>query len=292
MRCIGVDLGSIDLMVRLHKEAVATSELTFSSGASRRLWNLSKQLIEYRSSHLAIGLETNPKPLDNIYNVAIIIAAERESRELTMAVVANIRETRVNTTVDDRQEDPSIAYLADGGWIVTWTSNDRTVGGGQNIYQQRYSADGARVGVETRVNSTTANTQYQSSVAALEGGGWVVVWTSIEAGSNMDVFARCYDADGNEVTGEIRVNTPSTDARYTPSVTGLSGGDWLVTWTSNGQDGRWRGRLPEALYGSRGRGRYRATGQHHDVQQSRRPCHRASGRWWMDRRLGVLQSDR
>ncbi len=68
-----------------------------------------------------------------------------------MAVVANIRETRVNTTVDDRQEDPSIAYLADGGWIVTWTSDDRTVGGGQNIYQQRYSADGARVGVETRV---------------------------------------------------------------------------------------------------------------------------------------------
>jgi hypothetical protein len=153
-----------------------------------------------------------------------------------MPVVNNRGETRVNTNLNDMQDDSSIAYLADGGWIVTWTSNDRTAGGGQNIYQQRYAADGARVGVEERVNVTTANAQYQSSVAALKYGGWVVVWTSVGSDGNFDVYARCYDAFGKEVTGEIPVNSPSATAQYTPSVIGLSNGGWLVTWSSNGQD--------------------------------------------------------
>ncbi|WP_201860376.1 M10 family metallopeptidase C-terminal domain-containing protein [Microvirga soli] len=154
-----------------------------------------------------------------------------------MPVVDKRGETRVNTNLNDVQEDSSIAYLADGGWIVTWTSNDRTAGGGQNIYQQRYAADGARVGVETRVNDTIPNAQYQSSVAALKGGGWVVVWTSVGSDGSLDVYARCYNAFGKEVTGDIPVNSPSATAQYTPSVIGLSNGGWLVTWSSNGQDG-------------------------------------------------------
>ncbi len=40
-----------------------------------------------------------------------------------------------------------------------------------------------RHGGETLVNSTTANDQNEPSVAALEGGGYVVTWMSYNQGS-------------------------------------------------------------------------------------------------------------
>jgi hypothetical protein len=45
-----------------------------------------------------------------------------------------------------------VTGLADGGWIVAWHSNT-AVGIGYDIYQQRYTAGGAKSGGETPVNT-------------------------------------------------------------------------------------------------------------------------------------------
>lgn len=112
-----------------------------------------------------------------------------------------------NTTTADHQSNPSITALADGGYVVTWTSNLQD-GSNYGIYAQRYSADGSLVGGEFRVNTTTANHQNAPSIAALSGGGFVVTWTSVnQDGSSSGVYGQQYGANGVPIGGEFRVNT-------------------------------------------------------------------------------------
>ena len=86
-------------------------------------------------------------------------------------------EFRVNTFTADSQIYSSVAALAGGGFVVTWSSWARTAAV-SGIYGQRYAADGTALGSEFRVNTFTNNYQVYSSVAALAGGGFVVTWVS------------------------------------------------------------------------------------------------------------------
>ncbi|HIC41301.1 MAG TPA: hypothetical protein EYO74_07860, partial [Piscirickettsiaceae bacterium] len=51
----------------------------------------------------------------------------------------------VNTTTDERQTDPAISSLADGGFVITWVS-DVQDGSGYGIFTQRYDANSQRLG--------------------------------------------------------------------------------------------------------------------------------------------------
>lgn len=151
-------------------------------------------------------------------------------------------ETLVNTTTAGPDRDASVTFLADGGWIITWTD-------GTDIYQQRYEADGDPLGGETLVN-TTADTHDLPAVAALTDGGWVVTWQSSAGGVN-DIHQQRYDEDGLPVGGEVLVNGTTDNQQQTPTVTGLADGGWVVTWTSNLQDGDSWG-IYQQRYGANG----------------------------------------
>ncbi|MBH0196646.1 MAG: hypothetical protein HP494_13895, partial [Nitrospira sp.] len=54
-------------------------------------------------------------------------------------------ERRVNSTTASNQSQSVVTGLADGGYVVTWTSNGQD-GSGAGIYAQRYDTAGAVVG--------------------------------------------------------------------------------------------------------------------------------------------------
>jgi Ca2+-binding RTX toxin-like protein len=146
-------------------------------------------------------------------------------------------QTLVNTFTSGNQSGSSIAALADGGWVVTWESVFQD-GDSYGVYQQRYDAAGAKVGVETRVNSTTAASQYASSVTGLSDGGWVVTWNSLfQDGSGGGAYQQHYDSNGGTVGVETRVNTTTAGDQFGKSIVGLADGGWIVTWQSVDQDG-------------------------------------------------------
>ncbi|WP_249116645.1 hypothetical protein [Ciceribacter sp. L1K23] len=140
---------------------------------------------------------------------------------------------RVNTSSTDVQSQSFVTGLSDGGWVVTWRSDD---GDGDNIYQQRFQADGSAAGGEQQVATTTADQDIWPAVAALADGGWVTVWIS-ERGGEYDIYQQRYDASGNAVGTETLVNAVTGGAQYYPSVTALPGGGWVVIWaTPDGSD--------------------------------------------------------
>ena len=150
-------------------------------------------------------------------------------------------EFQINTFTSNIQIIPAMATLSDGGLVVTWWSLGQD-GSGYGIYGQRYDAEGGALGGEFRVNTFTVGDQPASSVAALDGGGFVVAWSSDgQDGSSFGIYAQRYDAEGNAVGGEFRVNTHTSDSQNHPDVTALADGGFIVAWNSDGQDGDGRG---------------------------------------------------
>ena len=146
-------------------------------------------------------------------------------------------EVRVNSTTLDTQQDPMIAALSDGGYVVSWTSFGQD-GSNTGVYAQRYDARGAAMGGEVRVNSTTLSSQEQPAISALSDGSYVVSWASFgQDGSNWGVYMRHYDANGAAVSGEVRVNSTTVDSQEHPAISTLSDGGYVVSWSSYGQDG-------------------------------------------------------
>ncbi len=145
-------------------------------------------------------------------------------------------EFRVNTTTSNWQDSPTIAALSDGGFVVSWASYGQD-GGGYGIYGQRYDANGATAGNEFQINSFAGNDQLEPSIAALANGGFVVTWSSLgQEISGYGIFGQRYDSSGAKVGGEFHVNTYTTNDQSYSSTIGLTGGGFVVTWQSYGQD--------------------------------------------------------
>ena len=140
-------------------------------------------------------------------------------------------ETRVNTHTADNQEAPEVITLADGGYVVAWSSVKQDDATNRGIYAQRYDVNGHRVGSEFHVNTTTIYDQADQTLTALADGGFLITWNSTQNGGDYDCYSQRYDAAGAKVGGETLINTVTGGLSDGPSTTALTDGDYVVTWT-------------------------------------------------------------
>jgi DNA-binding transcriptional regulator of glucitol operon len=104
-------------------------------------------------------------------------------------------EFRVNTFTNDNQFEPAITTLADGGFVVTWTSLFQV--GSYSVYAQRYDASGAVQGDEFQINTYTFGPQKEPAITTLTDASFVVAWTSTFQDGSLDgVYARHYSSSG------------------------------------------------------------------------------------------------
>ncbi|MDO6962856.1 calcium-binding protein [Rhizobium alvei] len=143
-------------------------------------------------------------------------------------------ELRVNVTTENRQAGSDVAALSGGGYVVTWQSEGGQDGSGAGVYQQIYNAAGtALFDHDLLVNSTVTGEQWEASVAALNDGGWVVVWKSNHNGT-YDIFQKVFAADGTVLEDEMLVSS-TTGTQREAAVAALEDGGWVVTWRGEGQ---------------------------------------------------------
>ncbi len=104
----------------------------------------------------------------------------------------------VNTNTPLNQNQPRIAAMPDGGFVVVWTDADPAGGdgSGSSIKLQRFDASGVRVGLETLVNTTTPGSQVSADVAVLDNGSFVVAWNDFDTS---DIRFRRFAADGTAI---------------------------------------------------------------------------------------------
>ncbi|KFG67680.1 hypothetical protein [Microvirga sp. BSC39] len=134
---------------------------------------------------------------------------------------------RVNVDTAGSQRYADVVTLADGGWLVTWVDGD-PFDPTANIHMRRYNANGTASEVEVVTNARGMQTQPQ--VAALPGGGWLVVWYGIGADGSNDIFLKRYDANGASET-EV-VNATTKGSQIDPHIAVHDDGSWVITWQS------------------------------------------------------------
>ena len=144
-------------------------------------------------------------------------------------------EFRVNTYTSSSQAAPSVAADPEARFVVVWFSNGQESGFG--VFGQRYFITGLPQGPEFRVNTYTTGDQYNPSAAMWGAGNFVVVWTSTQDGSTLGIFGQRFFGGGGPAGPEFQVNTYTTAHQYQAAVATDISGNFVVAWTSAGQEG-------------------------------------------------------
>jgi large repetitive protein len=177
-------------------------------------------------------------------------------------------EISVSTDNAINQSTSSIALLANGDYVITWSDRNpaQTDTSATGVYARVFKSDGTPVGSEIQANTYTAGDQYNSSIATSANGNFVVTWVTnnqpvpvgqpvVPVGNANDpingIRAQIFDSSGATVGSELLVNTYVTSNQLKPTVSMAADGSFVVIWESQGQIG-----AGSEVYGQR----YSATG--------------------------------
>lgn len=144
-------------------------------------------------------------------------------------------EILVNTSAAGAQDSASVAVLANGNVLVTWTDASLTADpSAQGIRAQILSPTGVKIGGELLVNTITAGGQTASTVTALANGDFVVGWTD-NSGTRPDtsgsgVYGQVFSAEGLKVGASFLLNTTTTNNQSAPSLSALASGGFVGAW--------------------------------------------------------------
>jgi len=137
-------------------------------------------------------------------------------------------------TISDSVTDSDVMAL-DGEIVDDQLPSGDLVAGGDAVW----TLEVAPWWQEFQVNTYTASYQQYPSVAMDAEGNFVIAWSSMsqDPDNSSGVYAQRYDADGIPIGSEFQVNTYSVDGQSIPSVAMDSAGNFVIVWTSDGQDG-------------------------------------------------------
>jgi hypothetical protein len=144
----------------------------------------------------------------------------------------------VNTLNSDDQDRPRIAVSANGSFLVIWQSDEFDASAGMIrrwIRAQAFASDASPTAGEQLISaeSTGYGSNIRADVAALTGGGYVVVWEQNGAGgsdTNSHIRARLVGASGVPDSSSFVVNSAVGQSEIDPAVTELESGGFLVVW--------------------------------------------------------------
>jgi hypothetical protein len=162
----------------------------------------------------------------------------------------------VNVFTNFNQRTPAVTALQNGGFVVTWVSEQERMlapnwgssdspsgtsgtfaAPSVDIYARLYAGTGVPASGEILVN-TDSNPCANPAVAAAADGSFMVAWDAFDRGyqtNSWDVYARPFSSAGAGGT-TLRVNTYLPNDQYAPRIS-VIGGDYMIVWTSQGQDG-------------------------------------------------------
>jgi hypothetical protein len=147
-------------------------------------------------------------------------------------------EIPVNQFTPYNQRNAALAALPNGGFVVTWVSEQERMANSVDVYARLFDANGAALSDEFLVNTST-NVCAQPSVAAAADGSFAIAWAERDLASihtnSWDVYARVFTGAGAGGTVN-RVNTYTYGDQFAPKIS-FAGGSYLEVWTSMGQDG-------------------------------------------------------
>jgi hypothetical protein len=144
---------------------------------------------------------------------------------------------QVNSYTVASQSNPAIAVATDGTILVVWQAESGQDGAALGIFAQHYASSGAPLSSEFQVNTYTRSTQENPDVAAIGDRDFVVVWESLQDGSDRGIFGQVFSSVGAPLGTEFRVNTVTSLAQISPRVAAGADGEFVVVWENESSAG-------------------------------------------------------
>jgi len=165
----------------------------------------------------------------------------------------------VNQFTAYAQKTPAIAALAGGGFVVTWVSDQQRAAAplvpanssinldfpalnssllpSVDVYARIFDNNSVPLTDEFLVN-TSINYCMHPAVGGASDGSFMVAWTERnphDTSTGLDIYARPFSSSGTGGAAS-RVNVQVANDQFEPQLA-ASGNDYLLAWTSFGQDG-------------------------------------------------------
>jgi hypothetical protein len=101
-----------------------------------------------------------------------------------------------------------VTGLADGGWVITWrTDNGDEIDKQYGVSQQRYDSDGDKVGGEVTVAALASRELADPTIIGLSDGGWLTCWSSDGVdGDGAAIVLTRYGSNGAAIGSPTIVN--------------------------------------------------------------------------------------
>lgn len=161
------------------------------------------------------------------------ILAQRIGADMASSGVS-FRVSQVAVSRDE--ENPKVAMLKDGGAIVVWEGGGRS---SKDIYVRVLRPEGGFASSDTVANTYTAGIQSHPAVAALQGGGAVVLWVSAgQDGGGTGVYGQMFSAAGAKVGSEFLVNQTTAGNQSSADAVALASGGFVAAWVSESINGK------------------------------------------------------
>jgi len=162
----------------------------------------------------------------------------------------------VNQFTAFNQRTPTVGALSTGGFVVAWISEQQQqVGGGAgqlllanqiphasvDVYARLFTSSGQAAASEFLVNTASAVCA-NPTIAAGPAGGFIVGWSqkdTIVPSNSWDVYARVFSSSAAGGDAKM-VNTETYGDQFGPRLS-AAGSDYLMVWTSLGQDSSMEG---------------------------------------------------
>lgn len=173
----------------------------------------------------------------------------------------------INQFTSYNQRTPAIAALKNGGFVVTWVSEQERVVAptlaspsgsvtastipvpSVDVYARLYTSNGVAQAGEFLVNQDF-NPCSSPAVAAGSDGGFMIAWDARDMTNptnGLDIYVRSFSSAGTGGTVG-RVNSFRYGDQYAPRINSI-GTDYMVAWTSLLQDGSHEGVYGQFLNG-------------------------------------------
>lgn len=127
---------------------------------------------------------------------------------------------------------PCVSVNSSGQFVIVWEDN-RNEGWTDDIYAQRYAADGTAQGVNFKVNDDqVVEDQASATVCIDDAGRFVVAWTDGRNGSAYpDIYVQRYENDGGPLGGNVKINDNQEDTKqYSSYIAGDNAGNYTIAW--------------------------------------------------------------
>jgi hypothetical protein len=259
--------GTPCIYARIAKPTVTTTKTTVTNGTRKTVESTSDSA--YGTNFGTIDLRVNAYIKDQQINPAVaalpggdaIIAWQSYGQDGSMwgvyarkispkGAFAPAMEFKVNQYTQYNQRNPAVATLANGNYVIAWVSEQERFYQSVDIYARVFTANGAPVTEEIPINSTSSICD-SPDVAALNDGGFTVVWTQKGRSSptnTWDIWGRAFNATGSPEVTDFQISTFVGVDKYRAKIAAGPSGS-MVVWTALAEDGSREGVFGRFLQG-------------------------------------------